>query len=629
MTRSSSDPLVRFVRQVAATKESACAADGELLERFIQRRDQAAFAMLVRRHGPMVLRLYRRILHREPDAEDAFQATFLVFSRQAASLRPTESLGGWLYKVAYRIAQKARVAAARRHKYESRAAGRQVDDPLAQISVREAHAILDRELARLPDKFRIPLVLCYLEGLTRDEAAQQLGWPAHTLKTRLEQARERLRGRLAARGLAPSAALLATLLAGGSASGAVPAVLFDSTIEAAICVAAGHTAASVVSAQVAGLTEGVLQAMFLKNLAVAVLPLATVCLGAGVLLCRTLAQDPQPDVKGPKQAQTQGGSQPVPKPTGPGTLLLSRESGVVTLDPEGKQVDELTPPKGTRSSPQFGGRLSPDGQRAAFIVNGSGPRGPLDPDDPDFKAPWPFKVVIRKLGKGKAEDKVVGFPGVYLFLCWHGDGKRLLVTKRNDPPDSSVLLDPDTGKTEPVELPAGALVLDWSRDGKRLIVYHKDNRLRLGLLQEGTNEPRELTELKARYLYSIAARLSPDGKKVLFTDADPEKKDAYKWGWSSQPHVLDIATKKRQPLADFPDNARVFSVAWSPDGKRLAYTWDQLHPEILKKDPKDGLGEIPPTEAFLIVADADGRNAKTVASGKWTLNPIFTSIDWR
>ena len=120
MTRnSSSNRLVRCVRQLAATKESACVADGELLERFLQRRDQAAFAMLVRRHGPMVLRLCKRILHREPDAEDAFQATFLVFSRQAASLRPTVSLGGWLYKVAYRIAQKARVAAARRRKYES------------------------------------------------------------------------------------------------------------------------------------------------------------------------------------------------------------------------------------------------------------------------------------------------------------------------------------------------------------------------------------------------------------------------------------------------------------------------------------------------------------------------------
>jgi RNA polymerase sigma factor (sigma-70 family) len=553
----------------------------------------------------------------------------LVFSQQAASLRPTESLGGWLYKVAYRIAQKARVAAARRRKYESGAADKQVDDPLAQISVREAHAILDHELARLPDKFRIPLVLCYLEGLTQDEAARQLGWPAHTLKTRLEQACERLRARLAARGLAPSAALIATLLAGGSASGAVPAVLFDSTIEAAIRVAAGDTAASVVSAQVAGLTKGVLQAMLLRNLAVAVLLLVTVCLGAGILLCPSLAQDPQPDVKGPKQAEKQPGKRPMPKSTGPGTLLFAREGGLVALNPDGKQADELTTPKGTRLS-SFGCRLSPDGQRAAFIVNGSGPRGP----DDDLEAPWPFKVVIRKLGK--AEAKVVGFPGVYLFLCWHGDGKRLLVTKHvPNQPDESVLLDPDTGKKEPVELPADARVLDWSRDGKRLIVYHKDKRLRLGLLAEGTKKPRELAELKFHpfAFYTIVARLSPDGNKVLFIDADPKNKDAYKWGMSREPYVLDIASKKRQRLADFPDNAQAFDVAWSPDGKRVAYTWTQLHAEVLKKDPKDLKPNdlAIPTEAFLIVADADGRNAKTVASVKsnqgW--NPIAWSMDWR
>jgi len=147
--------------------------DHDLLQGFIKRRDEAAFATLVRRHSPMVLSLCRRILRNEHDAEDALQATFLVLSQKAASLRPQESLGGWLYSVAYRVAQKARVAAARRHMHEGRAAGMQVADPLAALTLREAHEILDQELARMPDKFRAPLVLCCLQGLTRDEAAHQ------------------------------------------------------------------------------------------------------------------------------------------------------------------------------------------------------------------------------------------------------------------------------------------------------------------------------------------------------------------------------------------------------------------------------------------------------------------------
>src|SRR5580704_804423 len=141
MVRNRVDPVVKFVRQLAAAKETAELADRELLQRFIDCRDEAAFAALVRRHGLMVLRLCSRVLLNEADAEDAFQATFLVLSRQAPSLRSVESLGSWLYKVAYRIAQKARVAAARRRKHEERAADRQVADPLALLSVREAHAM--------------------------------------------------------------------------------------------------------------------------------------------------------------------------------------------------------------------------------------------------------------------------------------------------------------------------------------------------------------------------------------------------------------------------------------------------------------------------------------------------------
>jgi Tol biopolymer transport system component len=195
------------------------------------------------------------------------------------------------------------------------------------------------------------------------------------------------------------------------------------------------------------------------------------------------------------------------------------------------------------------------------------------------------------------------------------------------------LIDPDSGKTEDLELPAGVRVLDWARDGKTfLVIYFKGQRFRLGLLDQGKKEVRELTELRVRGDYDVIARLSPDRKRVLFTDANPEQKDAYKWGRSSQPHILDVATRKRQPLADFPENAEALGVAWSPDGTRVAYTWWQLHADLLKKWDMLNPNELAtPTEAFLVVADADGRNAKTIASDRanQVTQPIWGSVDWR
>jgi RNA polymerase sigma factor (sigma-70 family) len=279
MPSSQAKAVLRYIRKVAAAQYPLNLADQELLERFTGRSDEAAFAALVHRHGPMVLHLCRRVLRNNEAAEDAFQATFLVFCQKAASLRMQESVGGWLHSVAYRIAQKARIAAARRRKHEGRLSERQVTNPLVELTLREAHEILDQELVRLPEKFRVPLVLCYLEGLTKDEAAQQLGWPASTVKSRLEQARERLRGRLTSRGLALSGALVASLFHEATASAAVPPVLLDSTIKAASLFAAGQAVSSVVSTKVTALSEGVLKTMSLTKLKIAI---AVTLLGVGL-----------------------------------------------------------------------------------------------------------------------------------------------------------------------------------------------------------------------------------------------------------------------------------------------------------------------------------------------------------
>jgi RNA polymerase sigma factor (sigma-70 family) len=212
--------------RLAEAGRAARLADAELLGRFVARRDQAAFADLVRRHGAMVLGVCRRVLGNADDAEDAFQAAFLVLAQRAAALRRRQSVGAWLHGVAFRVAHKARVRAARRRRCEGRVPERPPADPLAEISLREAHAILDEELLRLPDRYRAPLLLCCLEGLARDEAAARLGLSVTTLKSRLEEGRQRLRRQLARRGLSLPAVLPPALLAVSSVSAAVSPRLF-------------------------------------------------------------------------------------------------------------------------------------------------------------------------------------------------------------------------------------------------------------------------------------------------------------------------------------------------------------------------------------------------------------------
>ncbi len=225
----------------------------------------------------MVLRVALRTLQNEHDAEDVFQATFLVLSQKAHALRRQESLGSWLYGIAYRLALKARAKAGRRRVREQRVAATPVTTPLAQMTVEEAQTILDEELSRLPEKLREPVVLCCLEGLTRDEAAHQIGCQASVLKSRLEQARERLRHRLVARGLTLSSGLGAMLLSEGAAGAALPPALIGATTKAAIAVAAGRAANLVVTAKVVALTEGMLRTMFLNKIGASALFAAIAC----------------------------------------------------------------------------------------------------------------------------------------------------------------------------------------------------------------------------------------------------------------------------------------------------------------------------------------------------------------
>jgi RNA polymerase sigma factor (sigma-70 family) len=282
MANADLDSVLRHIRGLVAAEDLGALPDRELLDRFVRRRDEAAFAALVRRHGALVLGICRRLLRDAHDAEDACQAVFLVLARKAASIRPHASLASWLHGVAYRVSANLKRQVARRRALEE-PVGDVPDAGPAEPSWREVRAVLDEELNRLPERIRAPLVLCYLEGKTRDEAARELGWGLGTLRGRLERGRKLLRARLTRRGLALSCALLAGLLSAKAA--ALPPTLAVAIVHSAGPVAAGEAPAGVVSERVAALLEGVLRAMLLtrRKIVTAVLFTLTLAgLGAGL-----------------------------------------------------------------------------------------------------------------------------------------------------------------------------------------------------------------------------------------------------------------------------------------------------------------------------------------------------------
>jgi RNA polymerase sigma factor (sigma-70 family) len=298
MTNRNTSQVLQHLRRAVLLRDGAGLTDGQLLECFLTQRDEAAFAALVRRHGPMVWGVCRRVLQNHHDAEDAFQATFFVLVRKAASIVPREMVANWLYGVAHQTALKARSVAARRKKRERQVVP--MPEPAVEGPDRwhDLQPLLDQELSRLPDKYRIPIILCDLEGKTRKEAARQLGWPEGTVAGRLATARKMLANRLARRGVTLSAGALAAVLAHNAACACVPPSVVSSTIQAASLLAAGEAAASVISANAAALTEGVLKTMLLhqiKSVVAVFLVLAAVGIGVSGVLPRSRAQVPPPD----------------------------------------------------------------------------------------------------------------------------------------------------------------------------------------------------------------------------------------------------------------------------------------------------------------------------------------------
>jgi RNA polymerase sigma factor (sigma-70 family) len=307
MTDGGRHSVLRFLHGLLARPRAGESADGPLLHRFVTHGDEDAFAALVQRHGPMVLGLCRRLLHDAHDAEDAFQATFLILVRKAGSVARPALLGNWLYGVAYRVALRARGARTKRRAREVQAVDLPAPERPPGAGWSDLRPVLDEEVNRLPDKYRVPFVLCYLEGKTNAEAAALLGSPEGTILSRLATARQRLRCRLTRRGITLSAEFIAAAVA-QSASAAVPASLVTVTARAAAALGRESAASGAVSATAAAWAKGVQRAMFWNQVkTTAALLLTAVLALAGTLL---LPGWPSPA----EQPQAEGKAGPAPPP---------------------------------------------------------------------------------------------------------------------------------------------------------------------------------------------------------------------------------------------------------------------------------------------------------------------------
>jgi RNA polymerase sigma factor (sigma-70 family) len=337
MATSQMSEVIQHLRRTVFLRDGAGLSDGQLLEDYINRRDEAALAALVRRHAPMVWGVCRRVLCNYHDAEDAFQATFLILVRKAASIASRELLANWLYGVAHQTALKARATAAKRCARERQVTEMPEPAVAEQDLWRDLQPLLDDELSRLPDKYRAVIVLCDLEGKTRKEVARQLGVPEGTVASRLATARTMLAKRLARHGLVVSGGALAAVLSQNVATAGVPTTVVSSTIKVATLYAAGKAAAAgAISVKVAALTEGVMKAMLMSKLKLVltvVLLLGCMVAGAAMLTCDTAAGAPAP-LKVDKEQPGKGPPKPFTNSLGmkfvwvpPGTFMMGSPKG--------------------------------------------------------------------------------------------------------------------------------------------------------------------------------------------------------------------------------------------------------------------------------------------------------------
>jgi RNA polymerase sigma factor (sigma-70 family) len=562
--------------------------DGQLLESFLARRDEAAFEALVRRHGPTVLGAVRRVLRDSHDAEDAFQATFLVLVRKAAAVGRKELLGNWLYGTAYRAALE--VKAARRRSRAIPLSGRPEPEAPAAGAGDDLRPLLDRELSRLPEKYRAALVLCYLEGRSRREAARQLGIPEGTLSSRLATARQKLAGRLARHGLGALAGGLAALSA-GTASAAVPAPLVVATVTAAAAVAAGGVAPP----GAAALTEGVLRAMTQTRRMTAVAALGAACL----LACGALVL---------------GHARPAPAP----------------------QVAQDRPPSRFLQSDHWVASVAwaPDGKALGTVTFDMTADGPLLPA-PDVRATavrlWDVRTggVKRTLADDALKPRTKEFRW-WRFLAFSPDGKTVAAASDGAGDGTHggavVLWDAETAKRKHTLMEATLVrCLTFSPDGKT-VVYGS-----------GGEEVVKLWDARTGKLQRSLKKRTDDSYQVFEVAFTPDGKTLATFGQTGggAAAVCDVtlwdaetgALLRELPKADLQSSGLQPCLAFAPDGRTLAAAGQELRLWDVRTGEVKPAPDLGPGKWWLVAFSPDGRYL--AAGGERDKGPAIALWDVR
>jgi RNA polymerase sigma factor (sigma-70 family) len=581
--------------------------DAQLLEHYVAGRDEdaeAGFAALVDRHGPMVLRVCRQVLGDPHDAEDAFQATFLVLARRAGSVRRRDAVASWLHGIARRVAMHARADAARRRVHERRSATMRDAETRDEGDI-EGWPELHEELARLPSAYRESVVLCYMEGLTTAAAARRLGCAQGTVLARLSRARARLRRRLIRRGLTLSAGLVTAGLSAGSARAAVPAERSRSVITAAMKIAAGATAAGVAPASVVALAQGVLTMMFrsrLRRIVGMAATLGAVTVGIGMLAHRPAGARPP----GAPAASVVRVDDPTSTKDGRAAELVvraadvSREPGVepfmgiVAIDPETGKWRTIY--KGLSIGP---GRVSPDGR--AFVYSSLGHDLP-----PALTGIWVYDMTGQKTLPRRIFDRR-GEPS------WINEGRQVVIgvwTKGSDEFETWRVSADGSGR-ERLPIPAGDLVLDASRDGNwlatRTIGGDPRHQGRLTLVHPDGTGARHLTEGSAKEARFSIFKISPDSRRIAYAEITTVDNARH-----AELFVVDIESQHRRRIPTHFEPGTTVTICWSPDGSRLAL-------DLIHTGNKQG---------SVMLVDLDGPNYHfrnlPLSPGRWN----FQVCDW-
>ncbi len=619
MPDASMNRVIHFLRR--AVGPGGAEDDADLLRRFIAAREEAAFAGLVRRHGAMVLGVCRRVLDDAHDAEDAFQATFLVLARRAGSVRKQNSVASWLYGVAYRVARKARTAAAQRH----RAGGESAEpvsaaDPVAEAAWRELRPLIDEELSRLPEKYRAPLVLCYLEGKTNEEAARLLGWTKGTVSGRLARARDLLRPRLARRGLALATGAVALLLA---QHGAAPAseALTELTIQAVL--------AGGVSAPVAALAGGVIRAMFLKRAAAWAVVVALGLLGGGAGLLRQPAPAaPGGDEEG--QRVVGGADKGEPAKPKPGVVFnlpeepkkesedLRKLQGTwqaIGLEHDGKKLPEEAVKKVglVISNSRITFNSDKEKRTADFrLKESSRPKQMwLTPHDSKTEVPVQAIYALEDDRLKLCLDNDEGKATPTEFAAPAGSGLTLMVLERVRFTTAERKAPGDGARFTVAGSGSPMRAVAFSPDGKSVWGCPEDGRLTRWDVTTG----KVLATLNADGNKWLAMAVSPDGKHVLIggtIDATEGKGDSAR---KVEAGVMSLYTANFKDAWYEGNDSGVRAVAFSPDGKRVAAACDNGF--VLVRDAETGRAVMTPgrPEYGRLTAVAFSPDGKLLAAG--------------